>query len=268
MEVGLQAVALRRTKRGVLNPHLLLLRALIHHNVLVLLPVARFGVGRALRGRRARTLGQAGVLAAAGLGRGIGLAVRLEGTLRAAHEALASHRGDAERVMLMDQVLLALRSQIFAAIFRMIEGQHGERTFSGAESDRLAGPLVAFLPQLILSRGLPGGVAGGVNDAGGARTHGPGVLGPDQVGAVMRRTMPVVDAALGKVSESVFGISQLAEREGESGNGKLPVEMIVAGGGDPTEHVGAVGSPVPERSHAAVQTVDHVVGPVSVDVLR
>lgn len=107
-----------------------------------------------------------------------------------------------------------------------------------------------------------------MNDAGGAGAHGPGVLCPDHVGAVVRRTVPVVDAALGEVGECVFGIGQLAEREGESGNWKLPVEMIVAGGGDPAEHVGTVGSPVPEGGHAAVQTVDDIVGPVSMDVRR
>lgn len=139
--------------------------------------------------------------------------------------------------MLMDQVLLALRSVIFARIFRVIEGQHGERAFSCAETNRLANPLVAFLPHLIISHSLPRSIVGGVNDAGGARTHGPGVLCPDHVGAVMWRTMPVVDAALREVGKSIFGISQLAEREGESGNRKLPIEMIVAGGGDPTEHV-------------------------------
>lgn len=268
VEVGLQAVALRRAKRGVLNPHLLLFRALVQHNELVLLPVASFGVGRSLRGWRSRSLRQAGVLAAAGLRRGIGLAVRLEGTLRAAHETLASHRGDSQGVMMMDQVLLALRSVIFAGIFRVIEGQHGERAFPRAESNGLAKPLVAFLPHLIISHSLPGSIVGGVNDAGGAGTHGPGVLCPDHVGAVVWRTMPVVHAALRKVSKSIFSVSQLAEREGESGNRKLPIEMIVAGGGDPTEHVGAVGSPIPERSYAAVQTVDNIVGPVSVDVLR
>lgn len=49
--------------------------------------------------------------------------------------------------------------------------------------------------------------------------------------------MLVVDAALREVSKSVFGISQLAERERESWHGKLPVEMVVAGGADPIEHV-------------------------------
>lgn len=44
--------------------------------------------------------------------------------------------------------------------------------------------------------------------------------------------------------------------------------MVVAGVGDPAEHIGAVGSAVPERSHAAVQTVDNLMGPVCVDVLR
>ena len=237
LEVGLQAVALRRTERGVLNPHLLLLRALIQHNELVLLPVASFGVGRALRGRRSRALRQARVLAAAGLRRGIGLAVRLEGALRAAHEALASHRGDSERVVLMDQVLLARRAVIFAGIFRVVEGQHGERPFSCADGNGLAEPLMAFLPRLIVSGSLPRSIGGGVNDAGGARTHGPGVLCPDHAAAVMGRTVPVVDATLREVSKSVFGLSQLAQREGESGNRELPVEMIVAGVADPTEHV-------------------------------
>lgn len=239
VEVGLQAVALGRTKRGVLNPHLLLLCALIQHNVLVLLPVARLGVGRApLLGRRtSRALGEARVLAAAGLCRGIGLAVRLEGTLRAAHEALASHGGDSEGVVLMDQVLLALRGVIFAGLFGVIQGQHGERTFPCAEANRLAEPLVAFLPHLLISGGLPGSVVGGVDDAGGAGGHGPGVLCPDHAGAVLRRTVPVVHAALRKVSESGFGIGQLAEREGEPGERKLPVEMVVAGGSDPAEHV-------------------------------
>lgn len=156
VEVGLQAVALRRTKRGVLNGHLLLLHTLIQHNELVLLPVARFGVGRSLRGRRrSQTLRQARVLAAAGLGRGVGLAVRLEGALRAAHEALASHGGDSEGVMLMDQVLLALRVVILARVFRVIEGQHVEGALPGAEGNRLADPLLAFLPHLLVSHGLP-----------------------------------------------------------------------------------------------------------------
>lgn len=132
VEVGLQAMALRWTKRGVLNPHLLLFRALVQHNELVLLPVASFGIRRSLWGWRSRTLRQTCVLAAAGLCRGIGLAVWLEGTLRAAHEVLAPHGGDSEGVMLMDQVLLTVRSVIFTRIFRVIERQHGERAFSCA----------------------------------------------------------------------------------------------------------------------------------------
>lgn len=90
MEVWLQAQALGRAQRRVLQPALLVLCALIQHNVFVFLPVASLGVRGALRGLRAGALGEAGILAAARLRRGVWLAVRLEGTLRAAHEAFTS----------------------------------------------------------------------------------------------------------------------------------------------------------------------------------
>lgn len=137
----------------------------------------------------------------------------------------------------MDQVFLHLGSVIFAGVFLGLEGQHGERAFPRSESNRLADPLVAFLPHLVVSPYLPGSVGGGVNNAGGAGAHRPAVLCPDDVGAVMRRTMLVVDATLREVSKSIFGVSQLAQRERESWHGKLPVEMVVAGGADPVEHV-------------------------------
>lgn len=125
--------------------------------------------------------------------------------------------------------------------------------------------LVALLPDVIVSPYLPGSVGGGVNDAG---AKSPGVICPDAAGAVVRRTVLVVDASLREVSKSVFGIRQLAEGEGESWHGKLPVEMVVSGGADPAKHVCAVGSSVPEGGHAAVQAVNDVVGPVGMDILR
>lgn len=47
----------------------------------------------------------------------------------------------------------------------------------------------------------------------------------------------MMDAALREVCKSVFGIGQLAEGERESWHRKLAVEMVVAGVGDPAEHV-------------------------------
>lgn len=44
--------------------------------------------------------------------------------------------------------------------------------------------------------------------------------------------------------------------------------MVVTGGADPIEHVWAIGPPIPEWSYATVQTVDNIMGPVSVDILR
>lgn len=93
----------------------------------------------------------------------------------------------------MDQVLLHVCAVIF--FFRMLQGQHGKRTFPRAESDGLAERLVVLLPHFI-SANLSGGVAGGVDDAGGAGAQRPGVVCPDNVGTVVRRTMLVVDAAL------------------------------------------------------------------------
>lgn len=75
VEVGLQAEALRGAEPGIPQPHLVLLRALIQHDELVLLPVASFGVRRALRYLHSCGLREAGVLAAAGLRWGVGLAV-------------------------------------------------------------------------------------------------------------------------------------------------------------------------------------------------
>lgn len=80
MEVRLQAEALRGTKPEVPQTRLLFLfrRALIQHDELVLLPVSGLGVLRALRSLHAPAgcrLGEAGVLAAARLRRGVGLAV-------------------------------------------------------------------------------------------------------------------------------------------------------------------------------------------------
>lgn len=86
----------------------------------------------------------------------------------------------------MDQVFLCLRSVIFARVLLVLEGQHRERTLPRAESDRLTDPLVAFLPHLVVSPYLPGSVGGGVNNAGGACAHCPGVFWPDDVGAVVR----------------------------------------------------------------------------------
>lgn len=93
----------------------------------------------------------------------------------------------------MDQVLLYLCAVIF--FFLMLEGQHRKRTFPRAKSDGLAERLVALLPHFI-SADLSGRVAGGVNDARGASAQRPGVVSPDHVGAVVRRTMLVMDAAL------------------------------------------------------------------------
>lgn len=93
----------------------------------------------------------------------------------------------------MDQVLLHLCAVIF--FFLVLEGQHRKCTFPRAKSNGLAERLVVFLPHFI-SADLPGGVAGGVDDAGGASAHRPGVVCPDDVGAVVRRAMLVMDAAL------------------------------------------------------------------------
>lgn len=128
----------------------------------------------------------------------------------------------------MDQIFLSLRNVLFARVFLVLEAQHGKCTLPHAEAD----PLVAVFPHLIVSPYLPGSIGGGVNDAG---ANGPGVVCPDA--AIVWRTVLVVDAALREVSKSVFGICQLAEREGKSWHWKLPVEVVVAGGADPAEHV-------------------------------
>ena len=78
----------------------------------------------------------------------------------------------------------------------------------------------------------------------------------------------MVDTTLREVSKSIFGISELAEREGESWHGKLPVEMVVTGGIDPGEHVCAIGPSVPKWSEAPMQTVNNIVGPVGMNILR
>lgn len=170
--------------------------------------------------------------------------------------------------MLMNQVLLSLCSIIFARVFVAFEGQHGEDTFPRAESKRLANPLITFLPHLIISPSLPRRIVAGVDNTRGAGTHCPGVLCPDDVGTVMRRTMPMMDTALREVSKSIFGISKLAKRERESWHGKLPIEMVVARGADPIEYVRGVGPPIPEWSYTAVQTVNNIMGPVSMNILR
>lgn len=78
----------------------------------------------------------------------------------------------------------------------------------------------------------------------------------------------MVDTALREVSKSIFGISQLAKWERESWHGKLPIEMVVARGADPIEYVRAVGPPIPEWSYTAVETVNNIMGPVSMNILR
>lgn len=75
VEVGLQAQALGRPQCWVLQPALVVLCALIQHNEFVLLPIASLGVWSALRGLSAGALGEAGILAAARLRRGVWLAV-------------------------------------------------------------------------------------------------------------------------------------------------------------------------------------------------
>lgn len=134
----------------------------------------------------------------------------------------------------MDQVLLHLCAMIF--FFLMLEGQHRKCAFPGAKSNGLAERLVALLPHFI-SADLSGGVAGGVDDAGGVSAQRAGVVCPDNVGAVMRRTVLVMDAALREVCKSVFGVGQLAEGEWKSWHWKLAIEMVVAGVGDPAEHI-------------------------------
>lgn len=166
----------------------------------------------------------------------------------------------------MDEVFIGPRSVLF--VFLVLEVQHWESSLPRAEPDGVGHTLVALLPDVIVSPHLPGSVGGGVNDAGGAGAESPGVICPDAAGAVVGRTVLVVDPSLREVSKSVFGISQLAEGEGESWHGKLPVEMVVSGGADPAEHVCAVGASVPEGGHAAVQAVNDVVGPVGMDILR
>lgn len=144
VEVGLQAQALGWTECRFLQPALVVLGALIQHDELVFLPVASLGVWSAWRGLHAGALGEAGIFAAAGLCRGVWLAVRLEGTLRAAHEAFTSGWGDPQRVVLMDQVFLHLCAVIF--FFLVLEGQHRKCTFPRAKSNGLAERLVVFLP--------------------------------------------------------------------------------------------------------------------------
>lgn len=73
--VGLQAQTLRRVKPRISQPHLALPGTLVQHDELVLLPVASFGVRRALWRLHPADVGETSVLAAAGLGRGVGLAV-------------------------------------------------------------------------------------------------------------------------------------------------------------------------------------------------
>ena len=121
VEVGLQTEVLRGPKPRVPQPGLLFLSTLIHNNELVLLPVPSFGVLRALRGLHSGGLGESGVLATAGLGWRVGLAVGFEGALRAAHEALASSGGDSQWIVLMDQVFLCLRSELFAGVFLVLQ---------------------------------------------------------------------------------------------------------------------------------------------------
>lgn len=94
----------------------------------------------------------------------------------------------------MDEIFLGLRSVLFAQVFLVLKGQHGKCTLPCAETDRLADPLVALFPHLIVSHYLPGSIGGGVNDAGGVCANGSAVVCPDA--AVMRRTVLVVDAAL------------------------------------------------------------------------
>lgn len=138
--------------------------------------------------------------------------------------------------MVMDQVLLRLGGVILYRVPLVFQAQSRKRALPCAEGDGLADPLVALPPHLVVPPELPGSVCG-VNDAGGAGTNCPVVFRPDDVGAVMRGAVLVVDATLREVGKSVFGIGQFAEREGESWHGKLPVEMVVAGGADPVEHV-------------------------------
>lgn len=126
---------------------------------------------------------------------------------------------------------------LFARVFVVLQSQHGKNTLPCAETHRLADPLVAFLSHLIVSAYLSGSVGGGVNNAGGASANCSGVFCPNGIGAVMWRTMLVVDTTLGEVSESIFGIGQLAQREGKSRHGELPIEMVVAGRAHSAEYV-------------------------------
>lgn len=75
MEVGLQTVALRGVELSIPQSHLIFLGALIQNNKLVFLPVACFRVLRTLWRLHSSSLGEGSILAAAGLGRGVRLAV-------------------------------------------------------------------------------------------------------------------------------------------------------------------------------------------------
>ncbi|CAB1323737.1 unnamed protein product [Coregonus sp. 'balchen'] len=258
--VGGQAQALGGAEPRLLQPNVLLLLggALIEHDELVLLPVACLGVLASLWGLGTTPAslgeGQTSVLTAAGL-------------------------GDPQRVVLLAHVFLcSLRTVLLTQNHHLLlVARRGKRSLPGASHPTsLADPsLVDLLPYLLLPGGdvagccLPGGdVAGCMVDAGRAPAQRPAVLNPHGAARVRGGTVLVVDPVFREVRERVFGVCQLAEREREPLDRELAVEVVVAGGVDSVEHAGAVGSPVSEGADPAGQVVDHIVGPVCMDVLR
>lgn len=268
VEVCLQPMALRWTQPRISKSHLLLLGTLIEHNELVLLPVACFGVLWALLGLCCGTLREASVFATAGLRRRVGLTVWLERALWAAYEAFTARRGDPHGVVLMDEIFLCLRSMLFGRIFLVLKGEQGKCTFPWTQTKGVVQALMAVLPQIVVSACFSGCIGAGVDNTGGASAHCPAVLDPHTVGAVMWGTVLVMQPTPCEVGKSIFGISELAERERKPRHGELAVEMVVAGGADPVKYVWAVWSAIPERSHAAMQTLNNIMGPISMDILR
>lgn len=139
--------------------------------------------------------------------------------------------------MLMDQVFLTLRSVLIPWNFLGLQIKHWKHALSRAETHRLADPLVAILPQLVVSPNIPRGVGGGVNDVGGDCANCPGVFRLDRVGTVVWSAVLRGDGVLREVNERVFSISDLAERESKSRHGKLSVDGVVAGVADAVEDV-------------------------------
>ncbi len=265
-----QARPLRGVHSRVTRTGLLLLWALIENNEFVFLPVTSFRVLITLRGWKLRGLREGSVFAAARFRWGIGLAVWFEGALRTAHQGFASIWGYAQGVVLVAQMLLCQGTLLFPSFpLLLLLGQAGEAVLSGAHPNRMdhsiQGLPLHFLIPSQLSWWVWTGMASGWAHAGSAT----GEIGQHRVVAIGRQAVFVMDdASLWEVWEIVFGICQLAKRKGKTLHGKLAVKVRAVMTVDPVKHADTIGSPISESRCPSRNIFQHLMGSVTVNVLR